>query len=201
MGYNNSIQNGPHDYRGGLQRSGFQGEIRQSGLTYQSNQSEGRSDIKGGQHLAHLGPHRGDSTSSSFIYESQLRGFLHAPLCGLSLSRLSFPIRDYPRKKLDMTWPRFDRGCGGTSPYLILWRGTCPGWLSPMNGDPGSTQILTRHCGAKSQTISQLTNLRTASTRQVSTVQPLWVIKTLVDRVGVQATPPSNNLDRTMGLH
>jgi hypothetical protein len=43
---------------------------------------------------------------------------------------------------------------GGTSPYLILWRGTCPGCLSPMNGDLGSTQILTRHCGANSQTVS-----------------------------------------------
>jgi hypothetical protein len=45
---------------------------------------------------------------------------------------------------------------GGISPCLVLWRGTCPGWLSPANGDSGSTQILTRHCGAQSQTISQL---------------------------------------------
>jgi hypothetical protein len=36
------------------------------------------------------------------------------------------------------------------SPCLILWRGTYPGWLSPPNDDPGSTQILTRHCSVQS---------------------------------------------------
>jgi hypothetical protein len=30
-------------------------------------------------------------------------------------------------------------GAEGISPYLILWRGTCPGYLSPGNGDTGST--------------------------------------------------------------
>jgi hypothetical protein len=45
-------------------------------------------------------------------------------------------------------------GGGDVSPYLILWRGTCPGRLSPPNGDLGSTQILTRHYGAQSQTIN-----------------------------------------------
>jgi hypothetical protein len=39
-------------------------------------------------------------------------------------------------------------GGGGISPCLILWRGTFPGWLSLLNGDPDSTQILTRHCSA-----------------------------------------------------
>jgi hypothetical protein len=47
---------------------------------------------------------------------------------------------------------------GGISLCLVLWRGACPFWLSPMNGDPGSTQILTRHHSAKSLTISQLVN-------------------------------------------
>jgi hypothetical protein len=47
---------------------------------------------------------------------------------------------------------------GDISPCLVLWRGTCPGWLSPVNGDPVSTQILTRHCGTQSQTVSQLEN-------------------------------------------
>jgi hypothetical protein len=41
-------------------------------------------------------------------------------------------------------------GGRGISPCLVLWRGTCPGWLSTVNGDPGSTQILTQHHGAKS---------------------------------------------------
>jgi hypothetical protein len=44
----------------------------------------------------------------------------------------------------------------GIGPCLVVWRGTCPDWLSPANGDPGSTQILTQHCGAQSQSISQL---------------------------------------------
>jgi hypothetical protein len=45
-------------------------------------------------------------------------------------------------------------GGGGINACLVLWRGTCPGRLSPVNGDAGSTQILNRHCSAKSQTIS-----------------------------------------------
>jgi hypothetical protein len=49
----------------------------------------------------------------------------------------------------------------GISPCLILWRGTCPGWLSPSNGDPGCTQILTWHYDAQSQTVSQLVSSRT----------------------------------------
>jgi hypothetical protein len=28
---------------------------------------------------------------------------------------------------------------GGISPYLVLWRGPFPCWLSPMHGQPGST--------------------------------------------------------------
>jgi hypothetical protein len=64
----------------------------------------------------------------------------------------------------------------GISPCLILWGGACPDWLSPTNGDPASTHILTQHCGVRSQTIRQLENLGTPSTRQVPIVQLLWVI-------------------------
>jgi hypothetical protein len=56
---------------------------------------------------------------------------------------------------------------GGICPCLVLWRGTCPCWLSPTYGDPGSTQILTRHYTVKSQTVSQLMNMGTTPTRQV----------------------------------
>jgi hypothetical protein len=56
-----------------------------------------------------------------------------------------------------------------------------------MNGDPGSTQILTWHNGAKSQTVIQLMNSRTVPTRQVPVVQPLWVIETATDGVGTQS--------------
>jgi hypothetical protein len=57
---------------------------------------------------------------------------------------------------------------GGIGLYLVLWRGTCPGWLSPVNGDPGSTQILTRHCGAQSYTVSQLESSGTTLTSKSS---------------------------------
>jgi hypothetical protein len=36
--------------------------------------------------------HRGDPTSSCFVSESKLGGFLHAPPCGLASSRPSYPI-------------------------------------------------------------------------------------------------------------
>jgi hypothetical protein len=36
---------------------------------------------------------------------------------------------DYPVKKRETTWSRFDRG--GISPYQIPWRGTCTTWLPP----------------------------------------------------------------------
>jgi hypothetical protein len=73
--------------------------------------------------------------------------------------------------------------------------------ITRAHGDLGSTHILTRHHGAKSQTISQLTNLRIASTRQVPAFWPLRVIETPTDGVGAHAAPPSNNLDGTVGLH
>jgi hypothetical protein len=90
---------------------------------------------------------------------------------------------------------------GGISPCLVLWRHTCPGWLSTTHGDPGSTQILTRKYGAKSHTVSKLVNSITAPTRQVLVVQPLYDIETPTDGVGVHFAPLSDNLDGTRGLH
>jgi hypothetical protein len=54
--------------------------------------------------------------------------------------------------------------------------------LTP-NGDPGSTQILTWHYNAKSQTVSQLTNLGITPIRHVLVVQPLRDIETPADKV------------------
>jgi hypothetical protein len=68
---------------------------------------------------------------------------------------------------------------GGISSCLVLWRGTCPGWLSPMNGDPGSTQILTQHYGAQSQTISQLESSGTMPTSKSSQLSPSELTKHL----------------------
>jgi hypothetical protein len=91
-----------------------------------------------------LGPHRGDLTSSSFVSESRLGGFLPTPPCGLASSRSGFPAREYPGKSRETPSQDLSAGGeGGISPCLILWRGTCPCWLSPMHSDLSSTQILT----------------------------------------------------------
>jgi hypothetical protein len=70
------------------------------------------------------------------------------PLCvGWHLTIQIFPsgiTRESRLKPLDLDL------IGGISPYLILWRDTCPGWLSPVNSDPSSTEILTWHYGARS---------------------------------------------------
>jgi hypothetical protein len=79
--------------------------------------------------------------------------------------------------------------------------GLAPSWLSLSNGDLGSTQILTRHCGAMFWIISQLMNMGTTPTRQVPIVQPLWVIYTPKDAVSVHAAPYSNIPNATVGLH
>jgi hypothetical protein len=70
-----------------------------------------------------------------------------------------------------------------------------------MYGDLDSTQILTRHYSAKSQTVSQLMNSGTVLTRQVLIVQPLWVIKTPTDGIGAHTAPPSDNPEGTVGHH
>jgi hypothetical protein len=48
-----------------------------------------------------------------------------------------------------------------------------------MNGDPGSTQILTRHHGAKSHTVSQLGNSRTTPTSKSLQFSPFRLSKHL----------------------
>jgi hypothetical protein len=60
----------------------------------------------------------------------------------------------------------------GIIPCLVLWSGTFLGWLSPVNGDPGYTQILIRHRDAKSQIVSQLGNLGTMPTSKSSLFSP-----------------------------
>jgi hypothetical protein len=68
---------------------------------------------------------------------------------------------------------------GGISPYLILWRGTCPRWLSPPKGELGSTQILTWHFGAQSQTVSQLMSSGTMPSSKSSQLNPSGFMKHL----------------------
>jgi hypothetical protein len=47
----------PNGCRGGANSSGFEGETRRWVRATQNDQSEGRSDTKGGQQLVHLVPH------------------------------------------------------------------------------------------------------------------------------------------------
>jgi hypothetical protein len=75
-------------------------------------------------------------------YLSPSWGVFITPLCVGWHSHPGFPTRDYPGKIHGTTWSGFDR------------RGTCPGRLSHANGDLGSTQILTQHCGTQNQTAS-----------------------------------------------
>jgi hypothetical protein len=86
-------------------------------------------------------------------------------------------------------------------PCQILWRGARHSWLSPMNSDLGSTQILAWHFDAKSQTVSQLTNSGLRQLGKYLLFSPLRVIETLIDGVDAQAAPPSDSPNGTMGLH
>jgi hypothetical protein len=76
-GYDHRFQNGSHDCRGPTKAQGSKAKPASWVSTAQSKQSEGQGDTKGGQQLAHLGPHRGDPTSSNFVSESCPGGFLH----------------------------------------------------------------------------------------------------------------------------
>jgi hypothetical protein len=122
--------------------------------------------MKGGQQLAHLGPHQGDLAFSSFISESRLGDVHNAPSCGLAPSYPGFLLGPLG---LDLT--------SGNYPYLVLWRGTCPSWLSPPNGVPGSTQILTQHYGAQSQTISQRKSSGATPTSKFPQLSPFGLSK------------------------
>jgi hypothetical protein len=102
----------------------------------QSNQSEGRSDTKGDQQLfdpqaSYLSPDW--EVSCMPLYVGWHRAIWVFP-SGITRERCLKP----PAPNLT----------GGISPYLSLWRDTCPDWLSPANGHPGSTQILTWHYSA-----------------------------------------------------
>jgi hypothetical protein len=113
VGFGNHLNNGPHDYRGPAKAQGSKAKPTSRVSATQSKQSVGQSDTKGGQQLAHPGPHRGDPTSSSFVSKSRLGGFLHAPQCGLASSCPCFADRDYPGKSRETTSPRFAQAQGG----------------------------------------------------------------------------------------
>jgi hypothetical protein len=134
------------------------------------------------------GPIEGNPASSIFVFGNRPGVFLHAPLCGLAPSYLVFLPGITQERCLKPPGPNLM--LGGISPCAILWRGVHPCWLSPPNGDLGSTQILTRQCGAKSQSVSQLTNSGTAPTRKsrhflTTRMEPLGFIMLLTQNKAV----------------
>jgi hypothetical protein len=101
--------------------------------------------------------------ASSWCIRSPIEGTQHPQASYLSLDReVSFTalhvgwhlaVRVSPpriTRERRLKPPGLDLvGGGGISSGLVLWRGTCPGWLSPMNSDPSSTEIRTQHCSAQ----------------------------------------------------
>jgi hypothetical protein len=74
-----------------------------------------------------------------------------------------FPIRDYSGKTRETTLSGFDRGV--LAPVWSYGEALAlAGSHSLTNGDPSSTQILMRHCGAQSQTVGQLESSGTTPT-------------------------------------
>jgi hypothetical protein len=131
--------------------------------------------------------------ASSWHIRSPIKGIQHPQALYLSLDwEVSFTplrvgwhraVRFFPlgiTQERRLKPPGLDlTGGGGIGPYLVLWRRTCLGWLSPVNGDPGSTQILTRHCGAQSQTVSQLESSGTTPTGKSPQFSPSGLSKHL----------------------
>jgi hypothetical protein len=114
MRYGNRIQMDPMIVVA-CNSSGFEGKTRQLGQCHPKRTEGATKQHKGGQQLAHPGPHRGDPTSSRFISEFRPGGFLHAPSCGLTSSRPGFTDMDYPRKSCETTW-QYLPGGGASAP-------------------------------------------------------------------------------------
>jgi hypothetical protein len=74
--------------------------------------------------------------------------FPSCPFMWAGIEPYGFSTRITRERCVKPPGPNLIQGGGGNCSCLILWRGTCLGWLSPPNGDSCSTQILTRHCGA-----------------------------------------------------
>jgi hypothetical protein len=89
----------------------------------QSNQSEGRSDTRGGQQLAHSEPHVGARHPQALYLSSDLE-VSFTPSVWASIEPSGFFARITQEKC--MKPPGSDLTEGGSSPCLVLWRGTCP---------------------------------------------------------------------------
>jgi hypothetical protein len=82
---------------------------------------------------------------------------------------------DYLGKTHETTQSRFDQ------------EGTCLGWLSPLNNDSGFTQILARHYGAQSQTVSHHVSSRITPSIKSPQFSPSELLKYL--RMGLVQIP------------
>jgi hypothetical protein len=91
------------------------------------------------------------SVASTWCIRSPIEGTWHPQALYLNLDREVFfkplhvglhrAVRVFPLgiiQERRVKSPGLDL-TGGIGPCLVLWRGTCPGCLSPMNGDLGST--------------------------------------------------------------
>jgi hypothetical protein len=138
-----------------------------------------------------LGDHRGDLAPSSFVSESQLGGFRHALHVGWHLAIWVFPIGITQESHVKPPSQDLPKGAA-LAPIWSYGEVLALVGPHPWTGDPGSTQILTRQCGAQSQTMP---------TRQVPVVQPLQVIETPEYRVGAYFAPTFDNPNGPVGLH
>jgi hypothetical protein len=67
-------------------------------------------------------------------------------------------------KPLDPDLIRGEAGAGALAPVWSYGEALALASSHPPNGDPGSTQILTWHCGAQSQTVSLFESSETTPT-------------------------------------
>jgi hypothetical protein len=92
LGYHNRIQNGPHDCHGLATAQGSKAKPASQVSAAPIEQSEGRSNTKGGQQLARRAPTEGAQYPQA-LYLSPAREVSFTPLCvGWYLAILVFPI-------------------------------------------------------------------------------------------------------------
>jgi hypothetical protein len=137
-GYDNHIQNEIHC--GVCQSSGSKGK------THQVGSEPPRAWDKMTQRVASIWciwcPSRGPDILNLRIGIPTGR-FPSRPSCGLASSCSGFSLGLLGKDAWNHLSQIWSGGGGGVAPCLILQRGTCPGWFSPLNGNIGSTQFLT----------------------------------------------------------
>jgi hypothetical protein len=125
---------------------GFKGETHKSGQSRPEQPKRGTKQHKGWPTAGTSGaPLRGSGILKLRI-QVPIGRFPSCPFVWASTEPSVFSARITRERRVKPPGPDLTRG--GISPCLVLWRGICPCWLSTLNGDLGSTQILTRHISA-----------------------------------------------------